>query len=28
VLTHRAELVEHLYAGGDGVLLPSDHSQR
>jgi feruloyl-CoA synthase len=22
VLTHRAELVEHLYAGGDGVLLP------
>ena len=23
VLTHRAVLVEHLYAGGDGVLLPS-----
>ena len=23
VLTHREALVEHLYAGGDGVILPS-----
>jgi feruloyl-CoA synthase len=28
VLTHRAALVEHLYAGGDGVLLPSTDSTK